>query len=189
MRNFSVKHTVLFFLTCLISMGSLAQNDSIRVERLPFNSRYDDDLAPMIIDNGLLFSTDRRTSIIVDYKTLEGGRILNMFFAEKRDSTNWGPARLFSKNLSTVFHEGYASYHEESRTLYFTRNLSQDKKNRSADNNVGIFYARKSGDRWVNVKPFPFNNPEYHVAFPSISKDGTELYFASAPRKYSRRRS
>ena len=173
------KHTVLLLLALMVCLAGMAQEDPVKVERLPFNSRYDNDLAPVILENGLLFSTDRKTNIFVDYKTLEGERILNLYFAERKDSTNWSAAHLFSKNLSTVFHEGYASYHAESRTLYFTRNLSLDKKNRSADNNVGIFYARKSGDRWVNARPFQHNDPDYHTAFPSISKDGKELYFAS----------
>jgi len=170
---------IILFLACLTAIESRAQEDSIKVERLPFNSRIYNDLAPVIMEDGLLFSSDRKTTIFVDYKTLDDKRILNLYFAERKDSLNWGGAKPFSKNLKTEFNEGYASYHEETKTLYFTRNLSLDKKNRTSENYVGIFYARKSGDRWVNVRPFPFNDPAYHVAFPSISKDGDELYFAS----------
>jgi Tol biopolymer transport system component len=36
-----------------------------------------------------------------------------------------------------------------------------------------------SGDSWSNSKPLPFNNAEYDVRNPSISKDGKTLYFSS----------
>ena len=54
--------------------------------------------------------------------------------------------------------------------------------------NIYLYKATKEGDKWVNAKPLPFNNKEYDVRNPSISKDGKTLYFIKYARRIWRRR-
>jgi Tol biopolymer transport system component len=44
---------------------------------------------------------------------------------------------------------------------------------------LGIFIADRSGSRWIRVRPFPHNSPDYNIAHPTLSVDGTRLFFAS----------
>lgn len=160
-------------------MWGVAQEDSYRVELLPFNSRFYDDFAPVIMEDGILFCSNRKTIVFIDYKDTDDTRLSNIFKVVKKDSLKWGAPKLLSKDLTSVFNEGPASYNKKAQTIYFTRNISSDKKNRSDDNNLGIFYAKQSGDSWVNIREFPHNDTAYQVAHPSISEDGKMLFFSS----------
>jgi outer membrane protein OmpA-like peptidoglycan-associated protein/tetratricopeptide (TPR) repeat protein len=89
--------------------------------------------------------------------------------------------KLFGE-VNTRFHEGPMSYHENSKTLYFTRNnYSEGKKRTSKDNAnlLKVFQAKLKDSTWQHVKELPFNNDEYTCAHPAITKDGKTLYFIS----------
>jgi len=171
------KYVLLGFLLLLADFA-LAQ-DLYRVKLLPFNSRIYNDFAPVVFEDGLIFCSDRKSNVLVDYKTPDNSRLLNMFMVERKDSLKWGSPKILSKELSSVFNEGPSAYNEETKTLFFTRNLSTDKKTKSKDNNYGIFYSRYNGSKWVNIRAFKHNDPSYKVAHPSLSQDGKTLYFSS----------
>lgn len=164
-------------LFCTIS--TYAQDDLYSVELMPFSSRFYDDYGPLIMNDGVLFSSNRKLNIFVDYKNLDDSRLYNMLLVDKKDSVKWNPPRIFSKDLTTPFNEGPASYCKLTQTLFFTRNLSTDKKNLKGENSYGIFYTMLSQSIQVNIREFPFNSNEYKVAHPSISEDGNTLYFSS----------
>ncbi|MBM3419755.1 MAG: hypothetical protein FJY11_01330, partial [Bacteroidetes bacterium] len=66
-------------------------------------------------------------------------------------------------------------------TVYFTRNIEQGRNARKKNtrNLQGIFLADRSGDDWINIRPFEYNNPDYSVGHPAISNDGRFLFFSS----------
>jgi len=92
----------------------------------------------------------------------------------------------FSKELNTRFHEGPATFSADGSQIIFTRNnFNEGQKGVSEDNNIKLklYSARWGGNDWIDVKELPFNSDEYSTAHPSLSKDGTLLYFVSdAPR-------
>ncbi len=163
----------------ICTLSGYAQDDLYSVELMPFSSRYYDDFGPLIMEDGVLFSSNRKLNIFVDYKNFDDTRLYNMLLVDKKDSVKWNPPRIFSKDLTTPFNEGPASYCELTQTLFFTRNLSTDKKNLKGENSYGIFYSMLSQSVQVNIREFPFNSNEYKVAHPSISEDGNTLYFSS----------
>jgi len=170
-----IKYIIIGFLLLIADIG-LAQ-DFYRVKLLPFNSRIYNDYAPVIFQDGLIFCSDRKFKVFVDYKTPDNSRLLNMLIVERKDSLKWGSPKILSRELSSVFNEGPAAYNEETQTLFFTRNLSIDKKNK--DNNYGLFYVRYKGSSWGNVRTFEHNDPSFKTAYPSLNKKGTKLYFSS----------
>ena len=162
----------------LVADFALAQ-DLYRVKLLPFSSRVYNDFAPVVFEDGLIFCSDRKSNVLIDYKTPDNSRLLNMFMVERKDSLKWGSPKILSKELSSVFNEGPSAYNEETKTLFFTRNLSTDKKTKNKENNYGLFYSRYNGTKWVNIRAFEHNDPSYKVAHPSLSSDGQTLYFSS----------
>ena len=89
--------------------------------------------------------------------------------------------KLFGE-VTTRFHEGPMSYHEKSKTLYFTRNNFVDRKKKTSKdrtNFLKVFQAKLKDSTWQHVKELPFNNDEYSCAHPAISQDGKTLYFIS----------
>jgi outer membrane protein OmpA-like peptidoglycan-associated protein len=66
--------------------------------------------------------------------------------------------------------------------MYFTRNNFVKKKFltvKKGYNNLKIFKAEWFNGRWDNVVELPFSSDDYSVGHPSLSKDGSRLYFIS----------
>jgi len=155
--------------------------ENYKIELLPFNSGIFDDFAPVIYENGIIFCSNRKRKALVNYTTVDNERLLDIYYVKQKDSLKWGRPILMSENISSVFHEGPVCLNKEETLIYFTRNYIVDKKNRKADsqNNFGIYTASRSGEKWSVIKPFKFNNPDYNIAHPTISRDGNQLFFAS----------
>lgn len=88
-------------------------------------------------------------------------------------------------NLNTRWHDGPASITNDGNTMYYgsesfnEKEFTKDKAKNSKFGKIYLYKATKEGDNWANSKPLPFNNKEYDVRNPSISKDGKTLYFSS----------
>lgn len=88
-------------------------------------------------------------------------------------------------NLNTKWHDGPASITSDGNTMYYgsesfnEKEYVKDKAKKAKFGKIYLYKATKQGDTWSNSKPLPFNNKEYDVRNPSISKDGKTLYFSS----------
>jgi len=88
-------------------------------------------------------------------------------------------------NLNTKWHDGPVSITNDGNTMYYgsesfnEKEFTKDKAKNSKFGKIYLYKATKQGDTWSNSKPLPFNNKEYDVRNPSISKDGKTLYFSS----------
>lgn len=88
-------------------------------------------------------------------------------------------------NLNTRWHDGPASISSDGNTMYYgsesfnEKEFTKDKVKNAKFGKIYLYKATKEGDSWSNSKPLPFNNKEYDVRNPSISKDGKTLYFSS----------
>ena len=88
-------------------------------------------------------------------------------------------------NINTKWHDGPASISSDGNTMYYgsesfnEKEYVKDKAKKAKFGKIYLYKATKEGDKWSNSKPLPFNNKEYDVRNPSISKDGKTLYFSS----------
>lgn len=158
------------------------QNPSVfEVNRMPFNSPVFNDIAPVIVKDGIIFCSNRKTNSISDPTTFEGEYLYNVFYSRKTDSLTWNQTEKYGNSDVTLFNEGPLCFTPDGKSIYFTRNLEIGKaaRKRNFVNKLGIYIADITGDTWTNIRPFQFNNPLYNVAHPSISSDGQYLFFAS----------
>jgi PKD repeat protein len=174
---------ILAILTALLS-GTLnlsAQGPVFQVKQISVNSRLFSEIAPVIVKNGILFCSDKKTSSITDRTTFNNERLYNIYFAERIDTSDWKrPEKLTSDSSQVVFF-GPLSIANDGRTVYFTSSFlsgSQARK-RNVFNPNGIFTGQLSGTNIIKVRPFRYNNPNYNVRQPSVSRDGKYLYFVS----------
>ena len=74
-------------------------------------------------------------------------------------------------NLSNV------TFTKDLKYVFFTQNNGNRKK---GDINLKLYKAAvtKKG-KWVNIKELPFNSDSFSCAHPSLSDDGSKLYFSS----------
>ncbi|WP_232325908.1 OmpA family protein [Spirosoma montaniterrae] len=92
------------------------------------------------------------------------------------------PVREFSKSLNSRYHEGPATFSRDGSRIIFTRNnYNEGRARKSAEgvNKLKLYTARQQNGTWVDIEELPFNNDEYSVGHPTLSRDEQLLYFAS----------
>lgn len=154
------------------------------------NSKYSD-FGPSFMknDTGIFFCSNRFPDSYVKHKdNWTGGNFLQIFQAYKTDSTGevGKPELIPNRKLNKKFHEGTSSYNEKMGELYIDRsNYNGRKAFPAADKTVKLKINRiqwlADQNSWGNevVEAVPFNDKEYSVGHPSLTKDGKTLYFAS----------
>ncbi len=88
----------------------------------------------------------------------------------------------FATKLKTAYHDGPVSFDQEKDIIYFTRNsFVKGKTSKSSEGivNLKIFQGKLEEGEWKMTGSFRYNSDEYSVGHPSVSKDGSILYFAS----------
>ncbi|MGE0635223.1 MAG: OmpA family protein [Bacteroidia bacterium] len=133
--------------------------------------------------DGIIFATPQELN--VNDRTV----FYDLAYAAKKDSVNFDAPKVFTeKDLNSLFYEGSPSVGGE--WMYFTKNASekeevnikrktQNKISKEGVNVLQIFVAQNVNGVWSNLKPLPVNSIEYSCTHPSISADGSTLYFVS----------
>lgn len=107
---------------------------------------------------------------------------LNLYAVPENKTQDSIPLELFSKNLTTRFHESNAVFSSDGKTIYFTRNNYIEGKKIRDKNDVTqlqIYKAELRDGKWQNTTSLPINGVDYSTEHPALSPDGKTLYFAS----------
>ncbi|MBW8331924.1 MAG: OmpA family protein [Prolixibacteraceae bacterium] len=141
------------------------------------------DLGPAFYKDQLVFSsTSIGTKSTVSYKWNELP-FLNMYSAKINETTgDLSSPEPFAPKLKTSYHDGPVSFDQEKEIIYFTRNsFVRGKTSKSNEGvvNLKIFQGKLEDGDWKMTGSFRYNSDEYSVGHPSVSKDGSILYFAS----------
>ncbi|MFC4816227.1 OmpA family protein [Flavobacterium sp. GCM10023249] len=162
---------------------SALQKDSKNWEMksVGINSKYSD-FGAYLKGDKVYFASARNTS----RKTYEWNDqpFLDLYEVDFKEGT-LGQSPIEVAGLNTSFHEGPVAISADGNTIYFSRESfsekqfvkSSDKKNRFGK--MYLFKATKDNGKWTNVTALPFNGKEFNSSSPSLSADGTVLYFTS----------
>lgn len=176
------KYIVLIF-AGILSGGITNAQEQFAIELLPFNSRVSDEFGPSFYKEGIIFCSNRKNDIILNYTDQNDKPLLDIYYAARKDSVRWGRAKILDNSLVTVFHDGPASICSGKNIIYFTRNnktnINKFDNNIDPDNKLGIYTATYSGSKWENIQAFRHNRPEYNFAHPCICENNTRLFFIS----------
>lgn len=149
----------------------LKQPTSIELKHLSFNTSYNE-IAPMIYQDMLVFSSDREKMIIRKKDQTTHAPVFNLWVTNSgfKNATRWDML------INTVNHEGSCSFSVDYENIYFSRtSLSEDTKVCRPN----LFYAQKNNLMWGNKKEFIFNNKESTFTHPYITPDESMLFFSS----------
>ncbi len=154
-----------------------------RADRLPFNSATDNEMAPMIYKNGLVFSSNRKNDIVLVTVDQEGNYMYNLYFVNKKGHKNWGSVNIFTKDLASRYNESSACFSSDGNTIYYTATINTSNKvgdEFTGDTlKNGIFIAKWENEHWSQPDAFPYNSKTYDVSFPFFSDDNQRLYFSA----------
>ena len=159
------------------------------IKNLDINSKYSDFGVSLYKDTGIFFCSNRFQEVAIKHKdNWTHASFLQIYQAFKDDSSgNITKSTLMGgRQPDKKFHEGVTSYNDKLQELYLDRsNYNGKRAFFAADKTVKLKIYRiawlADQNRWGDetVEAVPFNDNEYSVCHPSISKDGKTLYFAS----------
>ena len=174
-------YIIILLLVCVINETVMAQQPSVyKVEKVSFNTGGFSNISPVIVRDGILFCSDRRFSGFKDRTSFDGRRLYNIYLAVIKDTSFEKPVEIKSER-SNKFNNGPLCIAPDGKTIYFTSETETGKiaSKRKFKNHSGIFIGEFSGSEVGSLHPFKYNDPNYDVGQPSISKDGKYLFFAS----------
>jgi ribosomal protein L24E len=177
-----ITYTAAIFIALLIcSSGLYGQaKGSFEVYPVAAVSSGSDEMAPVILSDGILFCSNRKANPFLTKKNLEGVRLYELYFAPFDENGEPGKPERFASNLGKDINIGPASVSSDGKILYFTRNYIVDRKPRKDEaNKLGIFTATRNGSQWTDIQPFEYNNPASNFSYPYVSADGMYLFFCS----------
>jgi peptidoglycan-associated lipoprotein len=104
-----------------------------------------------------------------------GQKFYDLFSASRDNNGKWSTPVPVPAPVNSDASDGSATLDSKGTTMYFTRCQSVEKKNGFCK----IFKSTLGGTVWSAPEALPFNSDDYNTGQPSISADGTTLYFSS----------
>lgn len=157
-----------------------ADSASYQIKKLRINTSQPE-FGPTFYDEGLVFVSGRDIHKPVKWvNTADQSTFYDLYYSKISADGELAETHKLQQELHSRYHEGPVAIFENGNRIIFSQNI-QRKTRQAKDKGIALFEAEKSkdGSSWINIKPLPFNNEIYSVAHPTVSKDGTELYFAS----------
>lgn len=160
-----------------------------KVIALPqINSEFSD-FSPAFFEDVVVFASARPHEFGTHHTfKWDNSSFLDLYIAVP-DSTGktLGSARYFDGKLNTKFHEGPLAFDGTGDRVIFTRNnYFHGVKTKSEEKvlKLKLYYADRKVEKdgrhgWHNFEEFPYNNDEYSVGHPTVTKDFNLLVFAS----------
>lgn len=173
-------------LTLLLFITSVQLNAQVyEIEEVPFNSKQGD-FAPIRFEEGLVFCSSR------SQKRLAGdidsvNFYTDMFVTFLNNNRKFSNPILFSSDLTGILNEGPATFTSDYSTVYYTANITPDRKPISGSvtdemvYNLGILVAKKVNGKWEKQGTLTFSSmsESFDMAHPSLSPNDSILYFTS----------
>lgn len=107
---------------------------------------------------------------------------LDLYVADISEDGKLSNISLFEDQINTDTHESSAAFSEDGQTMYFDRTNSRRVKTEWSEvpvATVRIYRAENVDGEWTNIEALPFTSDQYSVEHPTLSRDGSTLYFAS----------
>ena len=144
------------------------------------------EFSPVYFKDGIVYVTNGgKDGAVKRIDNWTNSRFFDLYFAKKsNENTFESPSKIKGIQPNRKYHDGSATFSADFKEIYFTRNnYVKSKTQKSADKIVKleIFKAsyNETDKKWVDITALPFNNKEFNIAHPSLSRDGKKLYFIS----------
>ena len=140
------------------------------------------DFSPTFFEDGIVFistNTAGFEKLTDENLELPAMSILH----SRRDAEGLlGLPEIFSKEISSQYHEGPVCFSPTGDMIYFSRNVLIEGKEKLASDGIQkmrLYAAPKTDAGWGTPADLGFNSGEFDDCHPSVNIDGDKLYFAS----------
>ncbi|MCP9770826.1 flagellar motor protein MotB [Lacihabitans sp. LS3-19] len=118
-----------------------------------------------------VLTADNSTIIFTARNDLEDE---NIYISENKNDT-WSTPASISKDINTPFNEGTCSISADGHIMVFT-----SCEGRDSFGSCDLFITKKEGDKWSKPENLGANiNSKFWDSQPSLSSDGSKLFFSS----------
>lgn len=153
-------------------------NGNYVIESLSINTDQQEFGPAYFGDGEIVFTSSRRKVNSLNRKyNWDQKPFLDLYLAQV-DSNDLIDPRLLDKTINTKMNDGPASFSEEGNQMVITRNNREDE-GEEGNISLQIQFLTKQGDEWKEDAPFEYNNSDYSITHPWLSKKGDILFFAS----------
>ena len=166
-------------------LGTFFQDSAFyTVSPTEINTEYSD-FGPAYVGNGIVYASAREGGSSGKRYEWYNQVFLDLYYAPLDEQGKPGVPQRLAEPVNTRFHEGPAAFYADGQRVIFTRNNYYGrKKGMSHEHEVKLklFTAVREDTvmtEWTDVKSFPYNSEEYSTGHPTVSADGSRLYFVS----------
>ncbi len=170
-----------FFKEGDLASGIFNSYESYTISTLNINTEFNEYGAYEVGDN-IIFSSTRDDGVSVKRIYSWDEQPMMDIYQTSKENASVESTLLLEGDVNTKFHDGSVTFNADGTKMYFSRNNHDGNKKIKDDegtSQIGIFSADLVDGIWRNVSPISLNNTDYLVYNPSLSEDGTKLYFAS----------
>ncbi|GAB2778107.1 OmpA family protein [Salinimicrobium soli] len=107
---------------------------------------------------------------------------LDLYVADISEDGKLSNISLFGDEINTDTHESSAAFTKDGKVMYFDRTNERRVKTEWSEVPVAtirIYRAEMEDGKWTNIEALPFTSDQYSTEHPTLSPDGSTLYFAS----------
>ncbi len=139
------------------------------------------EFSPMFYKRGIVFVSSQHKHGPLDEKI--GERYYDIYYADL--DPNGLPLKPtgFSLEINSPYHEGPVTFNRQEDRIYFTRSNQSAPGVTKADKKgkiwLKIYEARRGEFDWEKIRELPFNSDNYSCMHPSLTPDGTKIFFSS----------
>jgi len=136
------------------------------------------------LQDGKLYITSSRNASRKNYGWNEEPFLDIYQYTLSGDGTYQGET-LLDKDINTKYHEGIVSFTPDGKKMFFSREsffeniYEKDSISKNRYSVLHLFKANAGADGFSQVEALPINSPNYSIKNPTISADGSMIYFAS----------
>ena len=145
------------------------------------NNSEGDDSAPVFFNDGIVFSSDRKTGLKIMKKKsgFTGRDFLSLYYSKRNEDGSYNSPSSLSKRVNSLNkNTGTIAISPDSTFAVFSRN--SDLSNRKNFYNLMLYRAEiNSNGKFKNVRKLYFCNNNINHMHPAFSPDGQTLFFTS----------
>ncbi len=160
----------------------LEKGKKFNVQNLSINSEVSD--LGGTLQDGKLYITSARNNNRKTYGWNEEP-FLDIYTSTVDSEGAFQMPAIIEENINTKYHEGTVSFSPDGNTMYFSRESYYDKvfeRDSLTKYKISVLNLYKSvqqEDQWSEAEALSLNGDSYSVKNPTVSADGSTLYFAS----------
>lgn len=163
--------------SCELAIEWMRNPEAYKIEELKDIDSRESDFSPAYgrDDFGLIYFTSSRDEAAGNKTHGATGQGYTDIFESRIDKKSKWSTPVPVDVINTEFEEGTPSFSSDYKELYFTRCEAGKREKKGCM----IMYSKKTGDTWSDPKNTGILPDSVVAAHPSISKDGSTLYFVS----------